>query len=146
MGRGSGSVPSEPSCIPLGWFPVRSPRPSVVWFDDGSEVDVDVQPRSVTLSDPMSEPILSLKPDSERESTPKRKCWPNVSKWTEAARPYPAHDVRFASRLPVSSRKLRAAVEDDELAESRRVLADVDGRLLAVAHCDEPGRAVGVTA
>ena len=100
MGRGSGSVSSEPWCLPLGWFPVRSPRPSVVWLDDGSEVEVDVQPRSVTLSDPMSEFAPSLKPDSERESTPRRK----VDKTSASERklhglsgPYPVDDVRFAS-------------------------------------------------
>ena len=72
MGRGSGRVSSELWCLPLGMFPVCSPRPSVVWFDDGSEVEVDAQPRSVTLSDPRSEPVCSLKPENESTSTPRR--------------------------------------------------------------------------
>ena len=75
LGRGSGSVSSEPWCLPLGIFPAGSPRPSVVWFEDGSEVEVEVQPRSVTLSDPMSDPARSLKPGRLRESasTPRRR-------------------------------------------------------------------------
>lgn len=60
--------------LPLVRFAVWSRRPSVVGFDEGSEVDVYVQARSVRLSDPMSEPACSLKPltESESESTPRR--------------------------------------------------------------------------